>query len=44
VLTVIANALSDDIVPPTIEIILLVGCAISFCVAYFDRLFLEGDR
>jgi hypothetical protein len=44
VLTVIANALYDDIVPPTIEIILLVGCAISFCVAYFDRLFLEGDH
>jgi hypothetical protein len=43
-LTMIADALYDDIVPPTIQIILLAGCAISFCVAYFDKLFLEGDN
>jgi hypothetical protein len=43
VLIVIANPLYDDIVPPTIQIILLAACAISFCVAYFDQLFLEGD-
>jgi hypothetical protein len=44
VVTVIADALYDDIVPPTIKIILLVGCTISFGVAYFDQLFLEGDN
>jgi hypothetical protein len=44
VLAVIADALYDDIVPPTIKIILLTGCAISFCVAYFDKLFLEGGN
>jgi hypothetical protein len=44
VLTVIADALYDDIVPPTIKIILLVVCAISFGVAYFDQVFLEGDN
>jgi len=44
VLTVIADALYHDIVPTPIRIILLAGCAISFCVAYFDKLFLEGDN
>jgi hypothetical protein len=28
----------------TVQIILLVGCGLSFFVAYFDKLFLEGDN
>ena len=45
VLTLFARIASPD--EPgltTVQIILAVGCALCFFVAYFDKLFLEGDN